>query len=373
MTGAASLMQDQPNYYTYLCELPRNPENKGIKQISKDLTRTFPGDKSLNKMSLKNILECYSLRNPNIGYCQGLNFIAATILSLGFSEIESFWLFVQILENYTPTHYYNSMSGVILDQKVFDNIFVHKLPKLANALEVLGIESCLFTVQWFICMFSFNFDKDVVCAMWDIIFLHGHASSFNIGIAVLSLIKDEILPQRDFITALATIEQECRKITVGQFKAAMKDKLFRVPYNTITKLRANLESGVMADYNSRFNRVYSQDELLGSIGKVCVDDGECKQKILKTSAFFTFGNQLEEIDGYLDLYTYPKYINYPDFFHDKHLMGKKNHCCKHEEGVEEEIKLEEVIEEPLEFIKKSSFIGSFRRSLLASSESLSDF
>lgn len=365
-------MQDQPNYYTYLCELPKNPDNKGIKQISKDLTRTFPGDKSLNKTSLKNILECYSLRNPNIGYCQGLNFIAATLLSLGFSEIESFWLFVQILENYTPTHYYNSMAGVILDQKVFDNIFVRKLQKLANALEGLGIESCLFTVQWFICMFSFNFDKEVVCVMWDFIFLYGHAAGFNIGLAVLSIIKDEVVGQRDFIVALATIEQECRKITVSQFKAVMKDKYFRVPYGLITKLRGNFEGGVMAEYISRFGKIYSQEELLGSTGRVCLDDGECKQKILKTSGFFTFGSGLEEIDGYLDLYTYPKYINYPDFFHDKPLVGKKNHCCKHEEGIEEEIKLEEVIEEPLEFMKKSSFIGSFRRSLLANSDSLSD-
>lgn len=365
-------MQDQPNYYTYLCELPRNPEHKGIKQISKDLSRTFPGDKTLDKNSLKNILESYLLRNPNIGYCQGLNFIAATLLTLGFSETESFWLFVQILENYTPTQYYNSMAGVIIDQKVFDNVFMHKLQKLASVLERLGIESCLFTVQWFICMFSFNFDKDVVCVMWDYIFLYGHCIGFSIGIAVLSIIKEQIFGQRDFVVALAVIEQECKKITVNQFKAVMKEKFYNVSYGLVAKLRKKYEVGVLAEYNSRFGRVFTQEELIGSIVRKCGDDGECKQKILKTAGYFTFGSRLEEIDGYLDLCAYPKYINFPDFFHDKYLIGKKNHNCKNEEGVEEEIKLEELIEEPLEFIKKKSFIASFKRSILANSESLSD-
>jgi hypothetical protein len=352
-----------------LKSLPKDPENKGIKQIAKDVSRTFPEDKGLDKVVLKDVLESYTLRNPNIGYCQGLNFIVATLMQLGFSECESFWMFVQIVEHYTPSSYYNSMAGVILDQKVFDHVFMHKLQKVANHLERLGIESCLFTVQWFICMFSFNFDRDVVCLIWDAIFLHGHSISFSVGICALSIIKESIMTQKDFVVTLAVIEQGCRNISTTQMKSALNEKHHRISWKFIKKLRDMNEKIVIDDYNSRYAKIYTQDELISTIRSLCIDEGDCKQKILRTSGFFTFGCKLEAIDGYLDLCSYPKYINYPDFFHKNHLLGKKNHCCKHDEGIEEEIKLEEVIEEPLEFIRKSSFIGSLKRSTLTISNS----
>ena len=35
---------------------------------------------------LKNILMCYSIRNTTVGYCQGMNFIAARILLIMDNE-----------------------------------------------------------------------------------------------------------------------------------------------------------------------------------------------------------------------------------------------------------------------------------------------
>ena len=35
---------------------------------------------------MRNVLVTYSWRNETIGYCQGMNFIVARILGLGFAE-----------------------------------------------------------------------------------------------------------------------------------------------------------------------------------------------------------------------------------------------------------------------------------------------
>ena len=69
---------------------PEPCNSKSIKQIDKDISRTFSGDKSFNKADLRKILVAYSIRNPNVGYCQGLNFVVATLLSLDFTPEESF-------------------------------------------------------------------------------------------------------------------------------------------------------------------------------------------------------------------------------------------------------------------------------------------
>jgi GTPase-activating protein len=67
-------------YYYRLLKEKGNLVSNFTKQIEKDLHRTFPEEnffKNPNNFSvLKNILVAYSYRNPNVGYCQGMNFIA---------------------------------------------------------------------------------------------------------------------------------------------------------------------------------------------------------------------------------------------------------------------------------------------------------
>lgn len=53
-------------------------------QIEKDLHRTFPNHRltsdAKGKARLRRVLGAYAVRNPLVGYCQGLNFLAATCL-----------------------------------------------------------------------------------------------------------------------------------------------------------------------------------------------------------------------------------------------------------------------------------------------------
>ena len=52
-----------------------------------------------------------------MGYCQGVNFIAARLLTC-MKEEEAFWVLNQIIEKYLPLDYYSNMVGVLVDQKV---------------------------------------------------------------------------------------------------------------------------------------------------------------------------------------------------------------------------------------------------------------
>ena len=55
-----------------------------LQQIEKDLHRTFPNHALTNgvwgKARLRRVLGAYAVRNPKVGYCQGLNFLAAMFL-----------------------------------------------------------------------------------------------------------------------------------------------------------------------------------------------------------------------------------------------------------------------------------------------------
>ena len=79
-------------------------EERCIKQITKDLPRTFPKNKYFSENSegflkLKKILVSFSKYEPNIGYVQGMNFIAGSLLYHS-EEYIAFWLLVMIFEKF---------------------------------------------------------------------------------------------------------------------------------------------------------------------------------------------------------------------------------------------------------------------------------
>src|SRR5258708_6545431 len=87
-SGASSLksLPENKNYYSKLKNLKISYPNPSFTQIELDLKRTFSdmkiaeSEKLMRK--LRNILTTYIKRNPTIGYCQGMNFLAARILKV---------------------------------------------------------------------------------------------------------------------------------------------------------------------------------------------------------------------------------------------------------------------------------------------------
>ena len=127
---------------------------------------------------LRELLNCYSCRNPYIGYCQGLNFIAGELLKFGFtkevsyfsknftriflkSHKEGFWMLSYILEVAIPVDYYTSMISLMVDQKVFSELIALHLCELNDKFKELGLETSIFSLQWFVCLFSCTVEQEV--------------------------------------------------------------------------------------------------------------------------------------------------------------------------------------------------------------------
>ena len=70
-------------------------------------------------------------RNPAIGYCQGVNFIANMLLDF-LDEEQSFWIFTIISEELLPIDYYSDLLGVLVDSKVFENLLILRYPKVVK-------------------------------------------------------------------------------------------------------------------------------------------------------------------------------------------------------------------------------------------------
>ena len=56
------------------------------------------------RKALQRILLAYAWRNPSVGYCQGMNFIAGSLL-LFMDEEDAFWCLAVIAEDLLPGYY----------------------------------------------------------------------------------------------------------------------------------------------------------------------------------------------------------------------------------------------------------------------------
>jgi hypothetical protein len=117
--------------------------DKTMEEIEKDVDRTFPnhilfqGSSSAGQRSLRTILQWYAALDPEIGYCQGMSFVAATLLTYTDEE-DAFYILVAILQrSQVPkmrTMYQIDMFGTRQVQAVFEGLAKIHIPTIWDHL-----------------------------------------------------------------------------------------------------------------------------------------------------------------------------------------------------------------------------------------------
>ena len=138
-SGALKEINNNPNYYSSLCELTKKIPLIYEKQIEVDLERTDVSEGTTTEKigsdvipHLRQILQCYSVRSSSIGYCQGFNYIAAKIYKVTQDEEETFWILTKVLEEILPINYYSDIIGLIADSIVIYSSVQSIFPELSE-------------------------------------------------------------------------------------------------------------------------------------------------------------------------------------------------------------------------------------------------
>ncbi|SSD59462.1 uncharacterized protein SCODWIG_01223 [Saccharomycodes ludwigii] len=161
--------------------------------IKRDLSRTtfIPKDKL---DSLFNVIKAYSNFDKEVGYTQGMAFIATPLLLNVDEESGAFGLLIKLMKTYNiRSMFLADMPGLMLKLYQFDRILEETSPQLYNHLIRQGVRSDMYATQWFLTFFGYKFPLQFVLRIFDIVFAEGLESLLKFAIALIIKNKNQIL------------------------------------------------------------------------------------------------------------------------------------------------------------------------------------
>ncbi|XP_078534476.1 TBC1 domain family member 1 isoform X5 [Lissotriton helveticus] len=187
-------------------QLKDTPYKELLKQLTSqqhailiDLGRTFPthpyfsAQLGAGQLSLYNILKAYSLLDPEVGYCQGLSFVAGVLL-LHMSEEDAFNMLKFLMYDMGLRKQYRPDMIILQIQMYQLSRLLHDYHRdLYNHLEEYEIGPSLYAAPWFLTMFASQFPLGFVARVFDIIFLQGSEVIFKVSLSLLGSHKPLIL------------------------------------------------------------------------------------------------------------------------------------------------------------------------------------
>uniref|UniRef100_A0A8D2JFN6 TBC1 domain family member 1 n=1 Tax=Varanus komodoensis TaxID=61221 RepID=A0A8D2JFN6_VARKO len=177
-----------------------------------DLGRTFPthpyfsAQLGAGQLSLYNILKAYSLLDPEVGYCQGLSFVAGVLL-LHMSEEEAFKMLRFLMFDMGLRKQYRPDMTILQIQMYQLSRLLHDYHRdLYDHFEAHEISPSLYAAPWFLTMFASQFPLGFVARVFDILFLQGSEVIFKVALSLLGSHKPLILQHENLETIVDFIK-----------------------------------------------------------------------------------------------------------------------------------------------------------------------
>ncbi|XP_077206420.1 TBC1 domain family member 12 isoform X3 [Paroedura picta] len=174
-----------------------------LELIKLDISRTFPSLYIFQKGGpyhdlLHSVLGAYTCYRPDVGYVQGMSFIAA-VLILNLEEADAFIAFANLLNKPCQLAFFRVDHSMMLKYfAAFEVFFEENLPKLFHHFKTYNLTPDIYLIDWIFTLYSKSLPLDLACRVWDVFCRDGEEFLFRTGLGILRLYED-ILLQMDFI------------------------------------------------------------------------------------------------------------------------------------------------------------------------------
>lgn len=219
------------------------------KAIAQDAERTL-GLESARKLSIPcqqrlcRVLGAVALHRRELGYCQGMNYLAAVLLQV-LGEEEAFWAFNALCENYDfDLVFVAGMYRVRCICHAINHYVSLYLPALAKRLEATEIGAELYAARWVLSLFARELPLPLLLRLWDLFLLDGWKAVVRAALAILSHSARSILASAKECTF-----EECLKAARA---SSLDCSMLRAAYSfkVTRKALARLNNAFLTDFQT---------------------------------------------------------------------------------------------------------------------------
>jgi len=181
-------------------------------EIERDLQRTFPTNRTFRteagRSKLRSVLHAYACHCPQIGYCQGMNFIAALLLLVFLDEERTFWALACAMDKLGVEGYYaEGMTLLQADMRVLFRVLAQKCPKVSKVLQDEGADLSPLCSEWYLTWFAKCLPIQTTLRVWDAFFLEGSKVLVRVAIGVFKTAEPQILGDPTFEEIMANAKK----------------------------------------------------------------------------------------------------------------------------------------------------------------------
>ncbi|KAL4604984.1 TBC1 domain family member 4 isoform X1 [Arapaima gigas] len=238
-----------------------------------DLGRTFPthpyfsAQLGAGQLSLYNLLKAYSLLDTEVGYCQGISFVAGVLL-LHMSEEQAFEMLKFLMYDMGFRRQYRpDMVSLQIQMYQLSRLLHDYHRQLYSHLEQHDVCPSLYAAPWFLTLFASQFPLGFVARIFDFLFVQGSEVIFKVALCLLSSHEGEIMECDSFETIVDYL-----KITIPSLTQAQMEQ-------TISQVLEMDISKQLQAYEVEYHVL--QDEVLDS--SPLLDDSDRLDKLEKTN------------------------------------------------------------------------------------------
>ncbi|XP_008280269.1 TBC1 domain family member 4 isoform X7 [Stegastes partitus] len=255
---------------------PDTPYQDLLKQLTAqqhailvDLGRTFPTHQYFSaqlgagQLSLYNLLKAYSLLDTEVGYCQGISFVAGVLL-LHMSEEQAFDMLKFLMYDLGIRRQYRpDMVSLQIQMYQLSRLLHDYHRDLYHHLEEHEISPSLYAAPWFLTLFASQFPLGFVSRIFDFVFAQGTEVIFKVALCLLSSHEGEIVECDSFEsivdylkTTLPTLTQTQMEQTIAkvvEMDISKQLHAYEVEYHVLQD--ELLDAGPLPDDSDRLDRL----------------------------------------------------------------------------------------------------------------------
>ncbi|XP_012265236.2 TBC1 domain family member 1 isoform X2 [Athalia rosae] len=193
-----------------------------------DLGRTFPNHPYFScalgpgQLALFNLLKAYSLLDPEVGYCQGLSFVAGVLL-LHMAEDQAFFLLRHLMfRRGLRKLYLPDMAALQLHLYQLSRLLHDRLPAIYNHFDKHEVSPTLYAAPWLLTLFASQFPLGFVTRVFDLLFLESFDVIFRVAVALLEDHQEQLLCCDSFEEIMEYLKLRVPAVDKGVLERVMK-------------------------------------------------------------------------------------------------------------------------------------------------------